>query len=767
VEIIRAAHAGFCQGVRRAARLALEQAEQPGKCYILGPLVHNQAAIDDLARRGITAAPPWSDLKKGDTVIIPSHGVGPEVLRQAENLDLTVIDATCPLVKRIHQIVAMLAEENYDIILFGDPEHSETQGIMDWSRGKAVVVSSEADLPGLMPGKKWGMISQTTKDEEAYFGLARTALALAEEFRFYNTICPAVKRRQTEAVRLAAQVELMVVIGDQSSSNTRTLHETCARSGVKTLFIQSAQDLNADRFTGLRRVGVTAGASTPDWVIKEVVDSMSQFEDEKEVAGTSAGYEPGELTGEPTAAEEPSANLPVEKPCTDCVAVPTEEAQVPEVNPATVETHVPTESAEADEADAADAGEENFAKLEAAMAEAELPGKGDIIKGRVIQVLDDEVMVDVGGKSEGIIPSRELSSQEISSAKELYKVGDEIDVLVLRWDDDGTILLSKKKVENMAVMNDLEKVFENGEIIEGTVTESIKGGMLVDIGISAFLPASHVDLSFIKNLDDYVGKTFEFKIIEFNKNKKRGSQIVVSRKDLLEAQRSKEKEAFWASIQEGQTVTGKVKRLVEYGAFVDLGGFEGLLHVSEMDHVRIDNPATILSEGDDVDLYILAVDREKERVSLSRKKLLKSPWDVAVESIHEGDVIEGSVMRMTTFGAFVEVIPGVDGLVHISQIADHRINRPEDVLTKGQKVWVKVLNVDQSQKRIGLSIKDVAQDAEEAEIADYLNNQEAEDGEGYTADPVAEPENSDDALATETADESTADDSTAPENSEE
>jgi 4-hydroxy-3-methylbut-2-enyl diphosphate reductase len=248
--------------------------------------------------------------------------------------------------------------------------------------------------------------------------------------------------------------------------------------------------------------------------------------------------------------------------------------------------------------------------------------------------------------------------------------------------------------------------------------------MLVDVGVSAFLPASHIDLGFIKNLDEYVGQTFDFKIIEFNKNKRRGSQIVVSRKELLESAKSKEKEAFWASIEEGQTLTGKVKRLVDYGAFVDLDGFEGLLHVSEMDHVRVDNPAAILQEGEDVELYVLSLDREKERVSLSRKKLLKSPWDVALDAIHEEDIIEGTVMRMTPFGAFVEVIPGVDGLVHISQIAHHRINRPEDVLTKGQKVMVKVLNIDKEQKRIGLSIKEITQDAEQAEVDNYLKQQD-------------------------------------------
>ena len=352
--------------------------------------------------------------------------------------------------------------------------------------------------------------------------------------------------------------------------------------------------------------------------------------------------------------------------------------------------------------------EESFAKMEAAMADVELPGRGDIVKGTVVQVLDDEVMVDVGGKSEGIIPLRELSSQDVKSAKELVKVGEEIEVLVLKWDDDGNILLSKKKVDSRLAMEKLEQTFENGEVIEGTVTGTVKGGLLADIGVTAFLPASHVELGFTKNLEDYVGKTFDFKIIEFNKNKKRGSQIVVSRKELLEAERERQKEEFWSKIAVGQVLEGTVKRLADYGAFIDLGGFEGLLHVSEIDYVRVDKPSNVLKEGDKIEVYVLALDPEKQRVSLSRKKLLKSPWEIVSEKYKEGDIVEGTVVRMASFGAFVEIEPGVDGLVHISQIVDQRIEKPGDVLQIGQKVKAKVLSIDMEQKRIGLSIKAAA-----------------------------------------------------------
>lgn len=382
--------------------------------------------------------------------------------------------------------------------------------------------------------------------------------------------------------------------------------------------------------------------------------------------------------------------------------------------------------------------EENFARMEAEMADLAIPSKGDIIKGTVIQVLDDEVMVDVGGKSEGIIPLREMTNKDVNSAKELVKIGDELEVLVLRWDDDGTILLSKKKVDSKRAMDKLEEDFNEGRQVEGTVTGSVKGGLLVDIGVVAFLPASHVEDGYVKNLDDYIGKTFKFNIIEFNRHKKRGSQIVVSRKQLVEAERARQKDEFWANIQEGQTVKGRVKRIVDYGVFIDLGGFEGLLHVSEMDHVRISHPSDVVKEGEEIEVFIMALDREKQRVSLSRKKLLKSPWEKVIEKYQEGDILDGTVVRIAPFGAFIEIEPGVDGLVHISQLANRRVEKPQDVVSVNQPVKVKILSIDPQEKRIGLSIREVAQEAEQAEVKEYLEKQAEEQNPGEVPAEVAD-----------------------------
>ncbi len=659
LKLIMADHAGFCGGVRRAFQMAEEAAGEDGDWYTLGPLVHNDEVIHYFEDKGIRPIHLIADIKGGG-IIIRSHGVSPEIIREVEEKGLRIKDATCPLVKRVHDLAQMLRGEGYEIVIFGDRNHPEVQGILGWCDYQADIVASADEARGLGQIKKLGIISQTTKSEEDYQEVITACLPKAREIRAFHTICPASRQRQEAAGALCSEVDMMLVIGDEASSNTRTLANKCSAAGVKTMLIGSARDLKKEYFAGIYRLGITAGASTPDWIIKEVVDKMTQFDDAA----------PQEQTRETTG------------------------------------------------------NEESFAKMEAQMADLAMPSRGDVVKGTVIQVLDDEVMVDVGGKSEGVIPLRELSVKDVHSAKELVSVGEEIEVLVLKWDDDGTILLSKKKVDSKKVMDQLENDFKEGKVIEGTVTGTVKGGLLVDVGVVAFLPASHVEDGYVKNLDEYLNKTYSFKIIEFNRTKKRGSQIVLSRKELVEAEKNKQKEAFWSSIEEGQVVKGKVKRIVDYGAFIDLGGFEGLLHVSEMDHVRIDHPSNVLSEGEEIEVYILALDREKQRVSLSRKKLLKSPWEIVLSKYNEGDIIEGTVVRLAPFGAFVEIEPGVDGLVHISQLADRRVEKPQDVVNINEKVKVKILSIDPQEKRIGLSIKEAADKTEEKEVQEYLDNQE-------------------------------------------
>ncbi|MEN6328513.1 MAG: bifunctional 4-hydroxy-3-methylbut-2-enyl diphosphate reductase/30S ribosomal protein S1 [Syntrophomonas sp.] len=667
-----AKNAGFCAGVRRAVKIAQDSLSEDGKWYSLGVLVHNDDVVNHFIHKGLQPVDNLEQIKGSDAgIIIRSHGVSPFILNQAAAQGLKIKDATCPLVKKVHEIVARLRGEDYEIVIFGDISHPEVQGIMGWCDDKAIVVNSIEDLNDLEFGPKVGIVSQTTKDQKDYQTVTAAMLAKYPEARVFNTICPATKKRQEAARLLCRDVDMMLVIGDKKSSNTRTLGKECISTGVKTFQVQNASEIDPEWLKGISRVGITAGASTPDWIIKEVLDRMTAYDENNGLVENQENME-----------QVNSAETP--------------------------------------------ANEESFAKLEAEMADLASPNKGDVIKGIVIQVLDDEVMVDVGGKSEGIVPLREMSVKDVASAKELVAVGDEIEVMVLKWDDDGTILLSKKKVESKKFLDELEKSYQEGKIVEGTVTGSVKGGLLVDVGVVAFLPASHVEDGYVKNLDEYVNQTLSFKIIEFNRNKRRGSQIVLSRKELVAEEKAKLKKQFWEEIEEGQTRKGKIKRLVDYGAFIDLGGYEGLLHVSEIAHNRIAHPSDVLTEGEEIDIYILGIDREKERVSLSRKKLLKSPWEIVLDKYQEGDIIDGTVVRIAPFGAFVEIEPGVDGLVHISQLANRRVEKPDDVVKAGENVKVKILSIDFAEKRIGLSIKEAQNDAEGSEVQEYLDNQNEE-----------------------------------------
>lgn len=695
MQIIVAPNAGFCAGVRRAIKIVHQYAELDGSYYTLGPIVHNDAVVKSLEEMGISPIDSLADLDKSTTgIIIRSHGAPSAIWDEASQRGIEVIDATCPLVKRIHDLVTSLQEQGYVIIVYGDSHHAEVQGIIGWIE-RAVVVANALEASQVQPVSKLAVVSQTTKNEREYFSVVQELMAKASEVRVFNTICSATQIRQESGRRLADQVDLILVVGDRKSSNTTTLFKECSNTGVPTHLIQSAEEILPDWLDGVDRVGVTAGASTPDWKIKEVVDRMTMF-DEQENQEMNQGDQEQTQEEQELHQENQEQQEAVEQ-------------EQPEEQVVTAEEPIQ---------------EESFANMEAEMAEYTSPSRGDVISGTVIEVRDDEVMVDVGGKSEGIIPRRELSVEDVESAKDLIKVGEQIEVMVLKWDDDGTILLSKKKVDAKRILDQLEESFKNEQVVEGTITGSVKGGLLVDVGVVAFLPASHVEDGYVRNLDEYIGKTFSFKIIEFNRNKRRGSQIVVSRKELVAVEKAQLKEEFWGSIEEGQIRSGRVKRIVDYGAFIDLGGYEGLLHVSEMDHRRVEHPSNILNEGDELDVFILALDRDRERVSLSRKQLLKSPWEIVLEKYQEGDVIDGTVVRIAPFGAFVEVEPGVDGLVHISHLANHRVEKPEDVVQVGQLVRIKILSIDPSEKRIGLSIKEAQEDLDRNEVDEFLDNQE-------------------------------------------
>ena len=709
MQVRLAESAGFCFGVKRAVEMAEQSLQETRPWFSLGSLVHNKYVTGYLHQLGLNEIENVDSIIEPDAgVIIRTHGVDKYTIEKLNAKGYKVVDATCPRVKHIHNLAVGLVQDNFDIVVFGDKEHPEVIGICGWCEQKGQVAASSEEFRSLSLGSKVAVVSQTTRDKNEYYQIIKSIPKDINELRFYNTICTATQKRQEASYQLSFQVDLMLVIGDRKSSNTFVLFKECKKAGVQTYQIENGDEINPKWFEGVQSVGITAGASTPEWIIKEVYNIMTQMdengvmEQEKELEQT--------ISTESVEEEVSQSNEDLES------SKDNQEASEEEVDSV----------GKAEDISLDIGAEESFAKMEAEMADLNSPSKGDIVKGTVIQVLDDEVMVDVGGKSEGIIPLRELSLKEVASAKELVNIGDEIEVLVLKWDDDGNILLSKKKVDSQKYLDELEEKFNNGETIEGKVTGSVKGGLLVDVGVTAFIPASHIDDTFVKNLDDYIGNTMQFKIIEFNRNKRRGSQVVLSRKEMVAEEKARLKETFCASIKEDQVVKGKIKRIVDYGAFIDLGGYEGLLHVSEIDHYRIDHPSQVFTEGDEIDVYILNLDREKERVSLSRKKMLKSPWEVLTEQYKEDDIIEGTVVRLTSFGAFVELAQGVDGLIHISKLADHRVEKPEEVVSIGERVKTKILALNMEDKKISLSLKNAKQDEERQEVDAFLEQQESE-----------------------------------------
>ena len=636
MKTILAPKAGFCFGVKRALDLAMQTARETNKSiYTLGPLIHNPQVVEDLSKKGIKVVKDLSDIPEG-VIIIRSHGVGPDIIDNARDRDLQVIDATCPFVKKAQELAKELNDQGYQVVVVGDKEHPEVTGIIGWTGHTGIVVETPEQAEKLQPLKKIGIISQTTQPEENFNNIASVLQEKAEEVKAYNTICHATRDRQYAAAELARKVDVMIVIGGKNSANTQKLARLCAQTGTPTHHIETAAEFNREWLADKKLIGITAGASTPDWIIEEVKRYME------------------EVTNQETDKKQ----------------------------------------------------------LEDALSVKEIR-KGDIVKGIVVQVGDDEVMVDVGGKSEGVIPLRELSCCDIRSPKVMFKVGDELEVAVIRvQDDEGKILLSKRKADAEKAWDTLRIAMNDRTPIEGVVTEIVKGGLLVNLGVQGFLPASLIERGYVEDLAKYVGEKLTFLVIEVRRESRK---VILSRKAIFEEEYQKKRVSLWEEIEEGQVRKGIVRRLTNFGAFVDLGGVDGLLHVSEMAWYRVGHPSEILKENDEIEVFILSIDRKNEKVSLSLKKILPNPWQNIAEKYGVGQIVKGKIVRLAPFGAFVELELGIDALIHISQLSDKRIGTPSEVVKVGEEVTAKVTDVDIEKHKISLSIRELNKENEKVE----------------------------------------------------
>lgn len=713
MQIILAKHAGFCFGVKRAVEAAFRLSAEGKKLCTLGDLIHNQDVVNKLAQKGIRSVQSIDEI--GDeSVIIRSHGVAPECLKALEGRE--VFDLTCPFVTRIHKKVAADKEKFDLIIIVGRPEHPEVIGTKGWAGENALIVSSVEDVANLPEAKSALIVSQTTITEELLYSVYDEIAKRIPNTELFDSICETTAERQAETAELAKMSDAVVVIGDRHSSNTRKLYEIAQKYCKKTEYIESTDQLILENFLNCDIISIVAGASAPDWIIREVKTHMSEIENTQ--------------VTEENVAQVQETEAPVE-----AVETATETEAVQEETAAAVEQ----------ETEAKDENSDFLAELEKTFVKIR---RGQFIKGVVVQVSDDEVCVNIGYKSDGIIRKEDLGTDNGISPAEMFKIGDEIEAEVITLNDgEGNVRLSRRKIESQLKWKALVENMDPEAVYQCKVMKVIKGGVLSKLeGYEAFIPASHLSLKYVEDLSAFVGQTLDVKIIDIDKRQKR---FVLSHKEILQKRAAEEEKKLFESFEKNAIVKGTVKRLTDFGAFVDVGGVDGLLHITDISWVRIKHPKEVLKENQEIEVKILNVDPEKKKISLGYKQLQPKPWDLVPEKYVVGDVVDGKVVRIAPFGAFVELEPTVDGLVHISQVANRRIEKVEDVLALGQEVRAKILEVNAEKKRISLSIRALVEDEKPAPSEDSADNASFSKGDrkdddrfSYTIPPVEEAKTS-------------------------
>ena len=640
--------AGFCYGVRRAVQMAEMAAEGGRPCVMLGPIIHNRDVIAYLESIGVGLVDTPEEVPPGTAVLIRSHGEGRPVHEALARLGRPVIDATCPNVSRIHQIVSRAEEGGRQVLIIGTRTHPEVAAIAGWCR-RPVVLEGVAELSNWLetaPERRdipLTMVSQTTSTRFIWDSCVEKAKKECTNLKIFDTICNATCKRQSEAQALAARSDAMVVIGGRESSNTKRLAELCGALCPMVVWIERAAELEPSNLCRKASIGITAGASTPEWIIKEVYDKMSD------------------------------ENIEIE---------------------------------------------ESFAE----MLEKSIKtlNTGEKVTGVVTGITPTEIYVDLGTKHAGYIPVSELTDDPTAKVEDLVKIGDEIETYVMRVNDqEGVVTLSKKRLDTVKSWDDIEQAREEHTTVEGVVTEENKGGVVVSIkGVRVFVPASQTGLPRETPMSQLLKQHVRLRITEVNRARRR----VVGSIRAAEERAAKAAEV-WANIEENKRYTGTVKSLTSYGAFVDIGGVDGMVHISELSWSRIKHPSEVVSVGDTVEVYVISFDKEKKKISLGMKDRSQNPWEVFTGKYQPGDVANVRVVKLMTFGAFAEVVPGVDGLIHISQIADHRIDKPGDVLSEGQMVDVKIIDIDYDNKKVSLSIRALLEGGDEPAESEDVNEE--------------------------------------------
>ena len=672
-EIILAKTAGFCFGVDRAVNLVYDLVNEGKKVCTLGPIIHNAQLVADLESKGVKIIDDISEAPNGYTVVVRTHGVEKNVLDELEKKDIEFVNATCPFVTKIHNIVKKQDEDTV-VLIAGDKNHPEVLGIKSYCKGASFVFKDEKELEKIIQNNEIVQknnvicVAQTTFSLNEQKKCKKIFKKLCTNCKIFDTICNATSDRQNEAEELSKKSDAMIVVGGRHSSNTCKLRDT-GEVNCPTFLIETADELSSLDLSTYNVIGVTAGASTPSVIIKEVLKSMSEEIKEKEVETTSAVTEEVVETAE----NADKATKPAVKASAD--------------------------------------GEASFEELLNESFKEDENSK--VVTGTVVRITNTEVFVDVPGRKQtGVVAFDDLSSDNISKCEDVVSVGDEIQLVIMKTDDqDGVLKLSKRLFDAVKGWEDIVAAKEADEILEGQVTAVIRGGVLVSAkGTRVFVPASLTGVPRNQELSVLKDATVRFKIIDINPSRRRA---VGSIKVVTDAERKEKQEALWATLKEGEKVTGTVKSLTSYGAFVDLGGIDGMVHISELSWSRIKHPSEVVNVGDVVEVTIKSLDEETKKISLGFKNIEDNPWEILKRDYPVGSVVDAKIVSFATFGAFANILPTVDGLIHISQISWDRIKTPQDVLKVGDVVKAKIIDIDFDKKRVSLSMKELLEKPEE------------------------------------------------------
>ena len=632
MSVILAETAGYCIGVKLAVDGVYDNLES-SKQITYGPIIHNKHVTGDLKEKGVTIINDLAEIQNvsaQETVVIRAHGVPPVVYETMDKNKTKYKDYTCPYVKKIHRIVEDHVNGGGEVVIVGEASHPEIIGIDGFAQNKSKIIKTpeEAKSLSLNADDNYIIVVQTTFITPIFEEIVKIIESKVKSLEIHNTICNATTERQNEAEELSKKVDKMIVIGDKTSSNSNKLFKICSENCKDTYFIESISELELKNFNKNDKIGITAGASTPTAIIKEVVITMNNLENQDQ----------------------------------------------------TFEQML----------------ESSFSKS---------LHTGDVVKGEIIQIAGNEISVNLNYKSDGVIHRSELTDDQNLDLKTAYKVGDMIEAVVLRVNDgEGNVSLSHKRIEEQKHLKELQDAYDNKTIVPGKVVDIIKGGMMVRIfGVKVFVPSSQAASRFVEDLSKFKGKEMNFQIIEFNQEKRR---MLAGRKEIAAKEEAVARAEAVAKLEPGMVVEGTVSRMVGFGVFVDLGDVDGLIHISELSWNRNKKPTSLFEIGDKIQVKVLTVDKEKEKISLSVKELQGNPWEGADEKFPVGSLAKGRVVRLVKFGAFVELAPAVDGLIHISQISVNHVERAEDALDIGQEVDVKIMEFDMANKKISLSKKE-------------------------------------------------------------